>query len=99
LFKDQLIAALDAEINTEADDKAAMSHEVRQQREAETMADLIDIERQEAALVWRAQQQALPVEHRGDCSPQAILGVALRTLPRADGLPETSPGQSWTVRR
>ena len=29
LFKDQLIAALDAEIASEADDKAALSHEAR----------------------------------------------------------------------
>jgi hypothetical protein len=99
LHRDLLIKRLDDEINAEADDAAALTHEARQRAGAEVQGDLLDIERQEAALVWQAQQQGLPVEHRGDCSPQAILGAALRTLPRADALPPTTPGQSWTVRR
>jgi hypothetical protein len=99
LFKDQLIAALDAEIAAEADDAAALTHEARQKAEAEAMSDLLAAEFSEAELVWRGQSEGLLCEHRGDCSPQAILGVALRTLPRADELPETSPGLSWTLRR
>ena len=62
LHQDALIAALDREISTESDDEAALSHEARQQREAETMADLLDVERQEAALTWSAIEQGLPVE-------------------------------------
>src|SRR5882757_590493 len=61
LRRDALIAALDGEINTEADDGCALSHEQRQQREAEVMGDLLDIERQEAALVWQAQSQSFRV--------------------------------------
>jgi hypothetical protein len=100
VLKEQFMAWLAADVDRNADPKGALSHEERQQREAEVQADLLAVEREESFFVWQAQQaQALPVEHRGDCSPQAILGVALRTPPRADGLPPTSAGLSWTVRR
>jgi hypothetical protein len=82
LHKDAMIAALDREIASEASDDVALSHEARQQREAETMGDLIEIERQEAQLVFRAQSEGLPVEHRADISPLALLGVRLITAPR-----------------
>ena len=45
LHKDAMIAALDREIATEADDAAALTHEARQQQEAEVMGDLLDAER------------------------------------------------------
>jgi hypothetical protein len=89
LHKSALISALDREIDTEADDKAALSHEARQQCEAEVLGDLLAVERDEAALVWQAQAQNLPVEHRGDISPLAILQVRLVTAPRGSELPET----------
>ena len=38
------------------------THEARQQREAEVMSDLLDIEMQESSLVWLAQSQGLPCE-------------------------------------
>ena len=56
------------------------------------MGDLLDIERQEAALTWSAMEQGLPIEFRSDLSPLALLGLKLITTPRADALPETSPG-------
>jgi hypothetical protein len=100
LHRDLLIKRLDTEIDAESDDDAgALSHEQRQQAEAETMGDLLIAERQEAELVWQAQAQGLPVEHRTDCSPLAILQVQLITTPRADALPETSPGYSWPMQR
>ena len=49
------------------DDKSALSHAERQKREAEAMADLLSVERDESVLVWRAQAERLPVEHRADC--------------------------------
>jgi hypothetical protein len=75
---------------TPKNDASALTHEQRQQREAEAMADLIDIERQEAHWVFDAQAQNLPIEHRGDVDPVALLGLRLVTAPRAD-LPPTSP--------
>jgi hypothetical protein len=40
------------------------------------MGDLLAVERDEAALVWQAQN--LPVEHRADISPLALLGLRCR---------------------
>ena len=73
LHRDALIASLDREIASEADDPAALTHEARQQREAEVMGDLLAVERDESALVWRAQAERMPVEHRADISPLAFL--------------------------
>ncbi|MGY4434844.1 hypothetical protein ACVWWO_007321 [Bradyrhizobium sp. F1.13.1] len=99
VLKDQFIAWLAADVGRNADPKGALSHEARQKAEAEVMGDLLAVERDEAALVWQAQAQGLPVEHRADCNPLAILQCVLRTVPRSDALPETSPGLSWPMRR
>ena len=99
LHKDALIAALDREIASEADDKAALSHEAREKAVAETQADLLAVERDESWFVWQAQSQGLPVEHRPDIAPLALLNVRLVTTPRADAFPETTPGCSWPLRR
>jgi hypothetical protein len=91
LHKDALIAALDREIASEADDKAALSQTDRELRSAEIMGDLLAVERDESVLVWRAMDENLPASHRPDCSPQAVLQVQLRTVPRAIDGPTTSP--------
>jgi hypothetical protein len=97
LHRDLLIERLDAEISTESDDKVALSYEQRQQAEAETMADLLSVERDEAALTWQAQAQGLPVEHRSDCSPLALLGLRLVTAPREVPSFATSPQHAWEI--
>ena len=89
VIKDALVKRLDAKIAAEADDPAALSHEARQQREAEVQGDLLAVERDEAALVWQAQQSLLPVEHRSDISPLALLGLQLITAPRATNGPSS----------
>jgi hypothetical protein len=99
LHKDALVAALDREIASEADDKAALSHEARQKAEAEAMGDLLAVERDECALVWQAQAQSLPIEHRADINPVALLGLRLVTTPRVNEAPGTTPGYSWPMRR
>jgi hypothetical protein len=93
LHRDALIAALDREIASEADDGAALTHEARQQREAETMGDLLAVEREESFSVWSAQSQGLPCEHRSDCSPLAILQCRLISTAATNGRdgPSTSP--------
>jgi hypothetical protein len=90
LHKDALIKRLDAEIDTESDDAASLSHADREVRIAEAQADLLDIERQEAAVVFAAWEQGLVCEHRSDCSPLAILQVRLITTPRAIPTPSSS---------
>jgi hypothetical protein len=90
------LAALDREIASEADDKAALTHEARQKAEAEVMGDLLAIERQEASLVWRAQSENLPVEHRPDCSPLALLGLRLIAA-AGNGAAGSSSAHSYDV--
>jgi hypothetical protein len=97
LHKSALITALDREIDAEADDKASLSHEARQQQEAEVMGDLLAVERDESALVWQAQDEKLPVEHRGDCAPAAILQVRLLTAPRTNGSQGSSPMHAFDI--
>ena len=53
-------------------------------------------ERDESSLVWAAQAQSLPVEHRADINPVALLGLAIVTAPRANPSPRSSPGCSRT---
>jgi hypothetical protein len=91
MHKESLIKRLDAEIAAEADDKAALSHEERQRREAEVRADILAVERDEASLTWQAQAESLPVKHRADINPLALLGLRLVTPPHA--VP-SSPGSS-----
>jgi hypothetical protein len=60
-----------------------LTHEARQQQDAEVQGDLLAVESDESALVWRAMHERLPVEHRADINPVALLSVRLVTAPRA----------------
>ena len=90
-FKAALIERLEAEIDSKADDKTALSHDERQMREAELASALMEVERDESALVWRAQGQDLPAEHRIDCHVLAVLGGQLLTIPAGDTPTRSSP--------
>jgi hypothetical protein len=91
LHQDQLIKRLAEEIDNESDNKSALSIQDRQQQEAIIQSDLLDTERQESELVFRALAEGLAAEHRADCSPLALLGVRLVTAPRAAAPPQSSP--------
>ena len=99
LLKPTLISALDALVDAEQDDPAALTHEQRQKAEAEAQNDLRATERNICALIWRGQADGLPLEFPADISPIALLGLRLVTPPRADGLPGTTPGLSWDLLR
>jgi hypothetical protein len=99
LLKPTLISALDALVDAEQDDPAALTHEQRQKAEAEAQNDLLATERDICALIWRGQADGLPLEFPADISPIALLGLRLVTPPRADGLPGTTPGLSWDLLR
>jgi hypothetical protein len=88
IHTDAMIAAACKAVDEEydgGDDSGALSHEERERRAAELEGDLLDIERQESALVRAALAQALPCEHRADCNVQAILQCRLITLPPREG--------------
>ena len=72
------------------DAAAALSHQARVKAEAEVMADLLSVERDESFFAWRAQAERLPVEHRRDINPLALRGLRLITAPRAVPSPGTS---------
>ena len=91
LLRDAMIKRLDADIDSESDDKAALTHEARQKAEAEVMGDLLGVEREEASLTWRAIDEKLHIEARADISALALLGVALVSTPRAIDGPSTTP--------
>jgi hypothetical protein len=57
------------------------------------MGDLLAVERQEDALVWGAMHEKLPVQHRADCDPCAILLIKLITTAATNG-----QGSSWMHR-
>lgn len=82
LTPEVLVKRLDALIDTESDDKAALPAEARQQAEAEIMDHLLSTERDICSLIWRGQAEGLPVEFPADISPLALLGVRLVTTPR-----------------
>jgi len=94
LFRDQLIAKVEASIDAVADDKAALSERERQEQEAVILADALVIERQEVALILHAETQGMTMDFRKDTDPRAVLGVRLVTVPRAAGDAMLSPGSS-----
>ncbi len=96
-LKPTAISILDGLVDIEGDDKAALSHEAREKAEAETMADLLAVERDECVPVWQAQAQGLPVEHRADISPLALLGLKLVTTARAVPSFGSSPEHAWNL--
>ncbi len=63
------------------------------------MSDLLAVERDESALVFAAQAQGLPVEHRNDINPVALLGVALITAPAINTSPAQVQWHSFAMRR
>ncbi|UGY28182.1 hypothetical protein HU675_0016255 [Bradyrhizobium septentrionale] len=74
------------------------------QQQRETMLATIDADdllaqRAECSLIWAAAERGEIIDFRPTTSPQAVLGVALRTVPHADALPETTAGFSWPLRR
>jgi hypothetical protein len=78
MHKPALIKALEAEIDAIADDAAALAKPDRERKLSEIAQDKLAIERSEASLVWSLQRDGLPVEHRTDADPRAVLGVELQ---------------------
>lgn len=96
MFHDELVKRLDAEIDAETDNGSALSHEQRELRTAEILGDLLATERDESALVWMAQSQGLPVEHRSDINPCAVLFLKLVTVTNGHTEP-SSPLHAYDV--
>lgn len=72
LFKDSLIAAIEAEIDANSEDEQALSLEQRTKKLAEIDARILAAERVEVALVRHA---GIAVDYREDTDPRALLGI------------------------
>jgi hypothetical protein len=90
LFRDQLLAKINAGFDEIADDKSALNQAQREEVEAQINSDMLATERSKCALIWHAEAKGEVIDFRSTTSAQAALGVSLRTVPRA-ALPPTSP--------
>ncbi|MFL9824110.1 hypothetical protein [Rhodoplanes sp. SY1] len=72
-FRDHVAAKIDAEIDANADDAAALSDQARREKFREVLGDLLAAEREEETLVAAAK---FDVDRRPDADPRAVLGLA-----------------------
>lgn len=77
LFRDQLLKALDKEIEDCSDDAAALTDEQRQKAEVTILADVLAVERDECALIETATAQGINIAYRPDTSALSVLGLTL----------------------
>ncbi|WP_375762860.1 hypothetical protein ACE10X_22365 [Bradyrhizobium sp. Pha-3] len=75
-FKEPIIAALDQEIDRYADDANAITDADRALGEAELLAKILLLEREEEQLIRLAKERELPIHRRGDADPRVVLGLA-----------------------
>jgi hypothetical protein len=75
LFRDQLIARLEAEVDLVADDQHALDDATRAAKLAEIELDLLATQREECALIEAAARTGLTIPHRSDVAVEALLGV------------------------
>lgn len=87
LLRDQLIAKINAEIDADSDDGNALTQEQRQEQQAVIDADLLEIERQLAKLIWQMRADGGNAEFDAKLSPRAILGIEV-----VAGAPQQEPG-------
>ena len=97
LHRDALVAKVCALIDAESDDAAALTDEQRETQAAQIGSDLLNIERQECALIWQALRDGMSAEFRADCDPRAILSVELvSTAARPE--PQVGSSPQWASR-
>ena len=72
-FREQFVAAVEAEIDRRADPAAALSTEQRAERLAAIEAEADTIERREVATIWARRDLTL---FRPETDPARLLGVA-----------------------
>jgi hypothetical protein len=96
LFKDQLLAKINAGLDEAAVDQGALSQQQREQMEAQISSDMLTIERSEVACIWHAEAAGEVLDFCADTSPQSLLGVQLVRRPRANGS-GTSAGHAFDI--
>ena len=81
LHKDAVLAKLDAECDASSDDAAALTDTARAKALAAISADILAVERAEAALVWLAQERGMALWHREDTDVRALLAIDVAGAP------------------
>jgi hypothetical protein len=76
LFHDEVISALEREVDELADDAHALSDEDRAAHEAALQARLLEAERIEERLIEVAAEEGRAVSRRPNADPRAVLGLA-----------------------
>lgn len=96
LLRDQLLEQISAGFREIGDDKNALDEGRRAEMLATIDADSLAAERSECSLIWAAAERGEAIDFRATTTPQAVLGVQLRTVPRADP-PNTSPQHAYDI--
>ena len=75
-FKDQMIAAVDKEIELRGDDANALSDAQRAERTATILGDLLMSEREEELLIEHGEAKGIVLARRTNADPRALLGLS-----------------------
>jgi hypothetical protein len=76
LHRDALIAAIEKQIDEQANDEAALSDQQRRERFAALFNELLEYEREEEALIREARGSDFNIDRRVDADPRAVLGLS-----------------------
>jgi hypothetical protein len=76
LFRDQLIEAIEHEVDELSDDRHAIDPSQRAERERELAEQMLELERTEEALIEAAADDAIEIARRGNADPRAVLSLA-----------------------
>ncbi len=76
-FRDQLLAAINAEIDRHSDDEHALDDATRAERLATIARDALAVGREEEALICLAAASGTEIMRRPNADPRAVLGLEL----------------------
>jgi hypothetical protein len=96
LFGPELLKKISAGFREIGDDKNVLDQQQRETMLATIGADSLAAERAECALIWAAAERGEVIDFRPTTIPQAVLGAALRTVPRANP-PPTSLEHGYNI--
>jgi hypothetical protein len=82
MFKDQLLARINAEIDAESRDGEALTEAQRLEKIAELEGEALSLARLEEHAIQLANANGRPIARRPDADPRAVLGLADHCAPR-----------------
>jgi hypothetical protein len=76
ILKDEILKRLDQEIDELSDDDSSLTDIQRAEQLNEIAQDRLVLEREECALIERAEEQGHTIVRRSDCDPRALLSLS-----------------------